>query len=366
MGFFDRYPYTNWHNVNLDWVLQRVKEWGEMVEANNQAFQDLEAANESFKDYVTNYLQNLDVQEEINIKIDSLLESGVLMQYMQPYISNTVTDWLDDNITQPVEVVIDRSLTVDGAAANSKTVGDMIRANTFSENAKNALLGCLRRIGFTDLDYMTYYQALANEIINSPLDRIAYGNLTYRDIFITNNLCKIGSFEGNIVLSYNDTTLENGDVYRIKAGSPIISSEFSYGGDKSLKAFGNSSCYVQYVSRHIPKVGRLFCACSVYSVRVISGGVGIQPVIMNGATFLNNINVIKRETTEGFTNIGNILNLNYANYNDYYLYLNMGTISSPDADGYVDNVVATIIPDTMSLETAIELFNNYVSIIRGM
>ena len=61
MPFFDKYPYTNFHNVNLDWVLERVKDWGALVEQNNTAFHDLEEANESFKEYVTNYLQNLDV-----------------------------------------------------------------------------------------------------------------------------------------------------------------------------------------------------------------------------------------------------------------------------------------------------------------
>lgn len=123
MGFFDGYPYTNWHNVNLDWVLERVKEWGELVKENDQAFKDLQEANEAFKQYVTEYLQNLDVQEEINIKMDSLLESGVLTEYLQPYISTDVTTWLEENITEPVGVVIDSSLTVAGAAADAKKTG---------------------------------------------------------------------------------------------------------------------------------------------------------------------------------------------------------------------------------------------------
>ena len=65
MPFFDNYPYTNFHNVNLDWILERVKEWGVLVEQNNTAFQNLEQANEDFKSYVTSYLENLDVQAQI-------------------------------------------------------------------------------------------------------------------------------------------------------------------------------------------------------------------------------------------------------------------------------------------------------------
>lgn len=140
MGFFDRYPYTNWHNVNLDWVLECVKEWGQMVEANNQAFQDLEEANASFKEYVTNYLQNLDIQAQIDDKLDRMFESGELTEYLQPYVSNTVTDWLEENITEPVGVVIDSSLTVAGAAADAKAVGDRLSPVEVLSSANNVKL----------------------------------------------------------------------------------------------------------------------------------------------------------------------------------------------------------------------------------
>ena len=43
-------------------------------------------------------------------------------------IANAVTDWLDDNVPTGQTVAIDRSLLVDGAAADSKTTGDAIDA----------------------------------------------------------------------------------------------------------------------------------------------------------------------------------------------------------------------------------------------
>lgn len=153
MGFFDEYPYTNWHNVNLDWVLERVKEWGQTVDANNQAFQNLEAANASFKAYVENYLQDLDVQDAINIKLDEMLSTGVLAEYLQPYVSETVTDWLEEHITQPEEVVIDSSLTVAGAAADAKATGDAIedlRSYILSDSIKNNILALFRKVLYKD------------------------------------------------------------------------------------------------------------------------------------------------------------------------------------------------------------------------
>lgn len=152
MGFFDGYPYTNWHNVNLDWVLERVKEWGELVEANNQAFQDLEAANESFKEYVTNYLQDLDVQAAIDDKLDRMFESGVLGEYLQPYVSPVVTTWLEENITEPTGVVIDSSLTVAGACADAKAVGDRLKPLEYVKEDffKTSLINCLQKMVFVD------------------------------------------------------------------------------------------------------------------------------------------------------------------------------------------------------------------------
>lgn len=159
MGFFDRYPYTNWHNVNLDWVLERVKEWGQMVEANDQAFKDLEEANASFKEYVTNYLQDLDIQAQIDDKLDRMFESGELTNYLQPYVSETVTDWLEDHITEPVGVVIDSSLTVEGAAADAKATGDKIKETMFNTNAKRILIECLKNLSW-------YKEGLAKSYTN--------------------------------------------------------------------------------------------------------------------------------------------------------------------------------------------------------
>lgn len=124
--FFDHYPYTNFHNVNLDWVLQAVKSWGQTVEANDRAFRDLKEANEDFKTYVENYLQDLDITDEINTKLDDMLASGVLTPYFAPYVQGYVNSWLNSHVT-PTSPALDNTLTLSGAAARADTTGSRLK-----------------------------------------------------------------------------------------------------------------------------------------------------------------------------------------------------------------------------------------------
>lgn len=167
MPFFDKYPYTNFHNVNLDWILERVKEWGQMVEDNNTRFENLEQANADFKEYVTNYIENLDYQAAIDDKLDRMFESGVLGEYLQPYVSPVVTTWLDQHITEPEGVVIDSSLTVAGAAADAEATGYEIgrirgiaELYGFSDTSKQALLDCFINVAWINGNGRLFFNAL--------------------------------------------------------------------------------------------------------------------------------------------------------------------------------------------------------------
>lgn len=225
MGFFDRYPYTNWHNVNLDWVLERVKEWGQMVEANDQAFKDLKEANASFKEYVTNYLQDLDVQAAIDDKLDRMFEDGTLGEYLQPYVSPAVTTWLEENITEPEGVVIDSSLTVAGAAADAKAVGDKINEINYriedlspvTSDIKEAIIHCFDNVMFYGDSSINYHDILVSAFYPNGYN---YRYLTLNDIIEERGFTEVGvDIYGNIAisnpLSFNCLAF-NMDIKRIK------------------------------------------------------------------------------------------------------------------------------------------------------
>lgn len=86
-------------------------------------------AYDQLQSYVNNYFDNLDVQEEINNKLDEMAEDGSLSQLLEPFIttqiSADVAAWLQAHIT-PTSPAVDSSLTVSGAAADAKVTGNKI------------------------------------------------------------------------------------------------------------------------------------------------------------------------------------------------------------------------------------------------
>lgn len=78
------------------------------------------------QDYVNSYFDSLDVQEAINNKLDHMAETGELTELLAPTIANEVSEWLEENIN-PTTPAIDATLSVSGAGADAKVVGDKFK-----------------------------------------------------------------------------------------------------------------------------------------------------------------------------------------------------------------------------------------------
>ena len=139
MGVFRQFPYSNFHEMNMDEIIKIVKnmleEWAQyhaewdawMNQMNDDWSNYQEVMNEAWEnmqDFINNYFDNLDVQNEINNKIASMVRSGEFATIVEPFIPPRVTAWLTEHITEPVGVVIDTSLSVEGACADAKATGD--------------------------------------------------------------------------------------------------------------------------------------------------------------------------------------------------------------------------------------------------
>lgn len=74
-------------------------------------------------------------------------------------IAQAVTDWLDENITEPTEPIVDASLSVEGAAADALATGKI-----FTDEAKHALLACFANVAWADDQGQSYYDALEDAL----------------------------------------------------------------------------------------------------------------------------------------------------------------------------------------------------------
>ena len=85
MGIFRQFPYSNFHDMNLDWLIRSWLDYKAEMDLN---FDNLSDAVNALKEYVENYFDNLDIQDEINNKIDEMVEDGTFEILLGRYLAS--------------------------------------------------------------------------------------------------------------------------------------------------------------------------------------------------------------------------------------------------------------------------------------
>ena len=120
MGVFRQFPYSNFHEMNMDEILKLMRELQDEWNATKNEWSDM-------KSFINTYFENLDVSQEISDKINSMVADGSLNTIIDPVIATETANWLAEHITVTEgTTVIDDSLTIHGAAADAKATGDAI------------------------------------------------------------------------------------------------------------------------------------------------------------------------------------------------------------------------------------------------
>ena len=81
-------PYTNFHELNQDWFLNEFNKLVEQWKAMQKNFDSLQDAFNDLKNYVQDYFKNLDVQDEIDNKLNEMANDGSLAKIFVPYLNN--------------------------------------------------------------------------------------------------------------------------------------------------------------------------------------------------------------------------------------------------------------------------------------
>ena len=179
------------------------------VNNNGAAITELQTAFTLLQDYVDNYFDNLDVQTEINNKLDSMAEDGSLTRLIKAYIDpiqeafeETLTASVNASITEQNEAIAAQSTAITGqnsaiqvlegrmdeftSLAEGSTSGDAeladIRTSYTGEvysNAGNAVRG---EVGYTANETGTHIYNLSTRNVNQ--NYYDYGTGTQNDIMI--------------------------------------------------------------------------------------------------------------------------------------------------------------------------------------
>lgn len=190
MGIFRQFPYSNFHDMNMDEIIKICKEL-------QDAWLETKAEWASYKDFIDNYFTNLNLDEETEKALRRLLAAGALDPIIDPVIASETAAWLAEHIT-PTTPVIDNTLSVIGAAADAKAAG-------FNINAIWDMLG-------TDKQYIEILPA----VLNAGAFDAAHNSYD----------------TGNPIYYHLDYTLQ-GEKYLIVSG-------YSYNKDFALWAFVDS------------------------------------------------------------------------------------------------------------------------------
>ena len=203
-------PYTNFHKLNQDWFLNEFNKLIEQWKAMQKNFDSLKDAFNDLKSYVQDYFKNLNIEEPINNKLNSMINDGTLLNIISPTINSTTSNWLNTHITNPSNPPIDTSLTVNGAAADSGIVG-----NKF--NTVNEYLSSIAFIGYQYLDSnkgkrYKYYEGYEDERDVNDSNYLTFPTISLPPgKYYMQNVSDVFTFfeDGTKLINYNGYNTEN-------------------------------------------------------------------------------------------------------------------------------------------------------------
>ena len=129
VNFSNKYPYTDYHELNLEWVIKEVKYWSEKVGKTIQSI-ELTGSAGLVDTYTINYsdgtTSTFDVTNGNGItSIEKTDTAGLVDTYTVTFTDGSTTEFYVRNGAE----AIDPTLTLSDYAADAKAAGDMIRAN---------------------------------------------------------------------------------------------------------------------------------------------------------------------------------------------------------------------------------------------
>lgn len=236
---FNKYPYTDFHELNLDWLLKVIKKAVSEIETDTKTIEEL-------VEYVNNYFKNLDVSEEISAKIDQMVEDGTFEQLLIEFLDDkALVDFnAEDKTGQNILYADTSDMAIINeylgnyqsvanaalAARQARHLDKVIRIASQNVSVYSALKPdpdttldpLYKMIGMSGADIIGFQEVLGDEHSWNPETYLATGYLPYvawQPAFPVNMTARSQS-------SYNAFRLRYGNA--IASDYPILTSEVGF------------------------------------------------------------------------------------------------------------------------------------------
>ena len=233
------------------------------VNQNGKAVEELQALYIELNNYVTNYFENLDVQEEINNKLDAMVQDGTLAEIINQEIfgelSNSKTSWI-----------------------NVVSVGHLDNSGESENDSKLATL--LSSVGENDTVYFpkgTYLFSQFSIASKTNVKFIFDGIIKSNNGAIINGLVRCQFYNLKIIRDYTKydyTTMLNTGLEHKNSKYCVFYNLYIEGFNKGLffHGDGSSNSYNQFYNLHI------FDTLHSWSVQNENGGFSNEICVFGG------------------------------------------------------------------------------------
>lgn len=151
-----KFPYTNFHEMNLTWIIETTKnlteEWIEMQEK----FTGLQGDFEELKKFVTDYFAKLEIDKEVRKILDEMKTSGELSEI----ISDALLQGALERVNKPTVLILGDSYGAGENIANKEYSWAYMLKSALEKNGYTVKLSAISGYGFKADGTKTYTNML--------------------------------------------------------------------------------------------------------------------------------------------------------------------------------------------------------------